>query len=49
MELETKKENLKAQLKQAEAYHLKLQGALELVETMIEEQKGDKKEKKEKK
>tara|TARA_R110002020_G_scaffold395159_1_gene605253 strand:+ start:277 stop:426 length:150 start_codon:yes stop_codon:yes gene_type:complete len=49
MELETKKENLKAQLKQAEAYYLKLQGALELVETMIEEQKGDKKEKKEKK
>ena len=49
MELETKKENLKAQLKQAEAYYLKLQGALELVETMIKEQKGDKKEKKEKK
>ena len=49
MELETKKDNLKAQLKQAEAYYLKLQGALELVETMLEEQKDGKKEKKEKK
>lgn len=34
-----KKENLQKQLKQAEALHLKVQGALELIETLIEEEK----------
>lgn len=34
-----KKDNLQKQLKQAEALHLKVQGALELIETLIEEEK----------
>tara|TARA_Y100000004_G_scaffold196891_1_gene268593 strand:+ start:7124 stop:7267 length:144 start_codon:yes stop_codon:yes gene_type:complete len=34
-----KKEKLQKQLKQAEALYLKVQGALELIETLIEEEK----------